>query len=111
MARHAGATPQLAACDREQPTPRQTNRSARVEASQETSQATVTDEGWLATATRRGSQEMAEGRRDDARGAVLVARNAGATPQLAAREGANRRHDRPTEAPEPKRVDRRRERQ
>ena len=93
----------MAARDREQQTPRQTDRGARVEASRATSRATVTDEGSLTTATRRESQEMTEGRRDDARGAVLMARHVGATPQLAAR-------DRPIEAPESRRAERRRER-
>ena len=34
-----------------------------------------------------------------------MARDAGATPQLAAREETNRRRDRPIEAPESKRVE------
>ena len=86
MARHAGAISQLAARDREQQTPRQTDRGARIEASRATSRATVTDENWLTTTTRSDSQETAEARRDDARGAVLMARHAGATPQLVERD-------------------------
>ena len=92
MTRHVGATPHLAARGREQLTPRQTYRGARFEASRATSRATATDEDRLTTATRREPQEMAEGRRDDARGAVLMARHAGATPQLTA-------HDREQQTP------------
>ena len=85
MARHTGATPQLAA--REETNRRWDNRSRRPSRSEPSDVASDSDRR-RPTDSRdeAGSQETAEGRRDDARGAILMARRAGATQQQTPRQ-------------------------